>query len=466
MQCALRALVMPGVKGIFFSTSPPLVGTAAVLVASLRRIPTAYWAMDLNPDQLIAMGKLKESDWSARLLEAVNRFILMRTGLVVALDRFMAERLRARGVPDSKLVVMPPWPHEEHLDDMPPEKNPFRARHGLSGKFVVMYSGNHSPANPLKTLLEAAVRLRTTTRWCSCSSAEGWGSGRWSRTLASGAKNIVSLPYQPLAELGNSLSAADVHVVSLGDEMVGIVHPCKIYGAMTVGRPILFFGPRPSHVADLLDEHRIGERVAHGDVAAAVSSIQTLRGMDRATLARMGEVGRQVVRQRLSQKSLSREFCDHLERVFGRPTAESCKTADSFVCWRRFHTYPWRRRLRSSRKLYVAQTTFERLTSRRCAKCSNSGNSSVLTFCRDTFTRKFPISARCEEQPNGDRLTQCWECPAPTSAQSFDLAVIEALKADVSFFVDSTHTLAWRSFWSRATKMASSLPASLSAGAM
>ena len=87
---------------------------------------------------------------------------------------------------------------------------------------------------------------------------------------------------------------------------------------MTVGRPILYFGPRPSHVSDLLDEHRFGERVAHGDVAAAVNSIQTLRGMDRATLARMGEVGRQVVQQRLSQKSLSRQFCDHLERVFGK----------------------------------------------------------------------------------------------------------------------------------------------------
>ena len=36
--------------------------------------------------------------------------------------------------------------------------------------------------------------------------------------------------------------------------------------------------------------------------------------------------------------------------------------------------------------------------SRRCAKCSNSGNSSVLTFCRDTFTRRFPISARCEKR--------------------------------------------------------------------
>ena len=56
---------------------------------------------------------------------------------------------------------MPPWPHEEHIeDDRPDDAIPFGMKHGLVGKFVIMYSGNHSPANPLQTLLEAAVRLQ------------------------------------------------------------------------------------------------------------------------------------------------------------------------------------------------------------------------------------------------------------------------------------------------------------------
>jgi hypothetical protein len=33
----------------------------------------------------------------------------------------------------------------------------FRKTHGLEGKFVVMYSGNHSPCHPLDTLLDAAL---------------------------------------------------------------------------------------------------------------------------------------------------------------------------------------------------------------------------------------------------------------------------------------------------------------------
>jgi hypothetical protein len=318
VQCLLVALVTPDLKGIFFSTSPPLVGAAAALAGMLRRAPLAYWAMDLNPDQLIALGKLRESDLAARVLEWVNRFILRRASLIVALDRFMADRLRARHVPEHKLVVMPPWPHEEHIEAMEPDASPFRATHGLNGKFVIMYSGNHSPANPLTTLLDAAVRLKDddSLRFLFV----GGGSGKQeveSYIRQHRLTNAVSLPYQPLANLGSSLSAADVHVVSLGDDMVGIVHPCKIYGAMAVGRPIFYLGPQSSHIADLLEVNRFGWHIAHGDVNAAVRTIETVRSLPRDELRRMGATAKQLLQQRLSQAELSRRFCDDLERVFG-----------------------------------------------------------------------------------------------------------------------------------------------------
>ncbi len=317
-QCLLVALVTPDLKGIFFSTSPPLVGAAAAMAGMLRRVPLAYWAMDLNPDQLIAMGKLREGDLAAKLLERINRFILRRVSLVVALDRFMADRLRARQVPEHKLVVMPPWPHEDQIAGMRPEESPFRAEHRLNGKLVVMYSGNHSPANPLKTLLDAAVQSKNddSVRFLFV----GGGSGKQEVDAAirqHQLANVISLPYQPLATLGSSLSAADVHVVSLGDEMVGIVHPCKIYGAMAVGRPILYFGPEPSHISDLLSVERFGWRIAHGDTQTALQTLKALCTAPKDELCRMGQTAKNLLHQRLSQAQLSRQFCDHLERVFG-----------------------------------------------------------------------------------------------------------------------------------------------------
>jgi colanic acid biosynthesis glycosyl transferase WcaI len=63
--------------------------------------------------------------------------------------------------------------------------------------------------------------------------------------------NIKCLPYQPLAALSASLSAADLHIVVMGDPFVGIIHPCKVYNIMAVGSRMLYIGPKESHVTDL-----------------------------------------------------------------------------------------------------------------------------------------------------------------------------------------------------------------------
>jgi colanic acid biosynthesis glycosyl transferase WcaI len=327
IQSLFLCLTTPRLAGIFFSTSPPLVGLAASIANVVRRAPIAYWAMDLNPDQLIAMSKIGPRSFVAWTLEAVNGFILKRSKLIVALDRFMADRLRARGVPDAKMLVMPPWPHENHLEADAGE-NPFRVKHGLVGKFVVMYSGNHSPANPLRTLLDATTRFKTdeSIRFLFV------GGGIGKKEVESHIKdqnltNAISLPYQPLSELKYSLTAADVHVVSLGGDMVGIIHPCKIYGAMAASRPILYFGPRPSHITDLLDKHGFGWQTKHGDVEGAVNMIVAAKNTSASVLKRMGKEAQTVLRENLSQQFLCGRIVDAVEKAFGITSPHSLHVA-------------------------------------------------------------------------------------------------------------------------------------------
>lgn len=316
LQTVYRGLTDPGVAGVLFSTSPPMIGVGVTLVRMLRRLPTAYWAMDLNPDQLIALGKLKADAPLTRLIETVNRTILRNSDHVVALDRFMADRLRARVPLNGKLAVIPPWPHETFVEPVPHGVNPFRAHHDLRGKFCVMYSGNHSPSNPLTTLLQAACRLREEKDLQFLFVGGGLGKEEVESTIRrEDLKNIVSLPYQPLDALRYSLSAADVHVVSLGDDMVGIIHPCKVYGAMAVGRPVLYFGPRPSHVSDLLDQHDFGWHVVHGDVEGALRTLIEIKNTPPERLAEMGRTAQRVLRQSLGQGLLCGRMIDGVERV-------------------------------------------------------------------------------------------------------------------------------------------------------
>jgi len=318
VQCFFIGLFTPRVGGIFFSTSPPMIGFTASWLHLLRRVPIAYWAMDLNPDQLIVMGKIKQGGFLHRLLETVNRFILKNTAAVFVLDRFMAQRLKNRGEFQAKMYEDPPWPHEHVLEPVDPAANPFRREHGLENKFVFMYSGNHSPANPLDTFLEAARELHDNPIIRFVFVGGGLAKPRVETFIREHQlANVLSLPYQPLEKIKYSLTAADVHMVSLGEHMVGIIHPCKIYGAMAAGCPILFLGPSPSHVSDLLEQHPVGWRIPHGDTPGAVTVIRSIVDMPRSQRDQMGREAQRVLQENFSQKMLCTRFCERLESALG-----------------------------------------------------------------------------------------------------------------------------------------------------
>jgi glycosyltransferase involved in cell wall biosynthesis len=324
LQAIVRGWLTGRLAAVLVSTSPPMCSVAALLIAGLRRVPVKYWVMDQNPDQVIALGRITENGIAARCFNWLNRRILARADDVVVLDRFMAERVCQKRDVTEKLTILPPWPHEDVLETVPRDQNPFIKRHGLQEKLVVMYSGNHSIASPLTTLLDAALQLQGDPRFCFMFIGGGLGKQEVDQMIATRRPaNMVSLPYQPLADIKYSLSAADLHVVTLGESMVGIVHPCKIYGAMSVGRPILAFGPAPSHVSDLIDAYQIGWQIGHGDVDTTLERLRAVARMERRELLAIGAAGRTAVRTALSKTSLCGALCDVVERGLPRGTTET-----------------------------------------------------------------------------------------------------------------------------------------------
>ncbi len=328
VQAFVRGLFVRDLQGILVSTSPPMCSIIAVVISWVRRVPVTYWLMDMNPDQMIVLGKIKERSLPARVFEWINRRILSRARAVVALDRFMAERVLKKRDIRSKLEIMPPWPHDDLLEIVAHEGNPFREKHGLQGKFVVMYSGNHGPSNPIHTAIEGAKRLRHRPDIVFMFIGGGIQKKDVEAAIAAGATNIVSMPYQPLDQIKYSLSAADVHLVTVGNEIVGIVHPCKVYGAMAVARPVLLLGPSPSHVADLLEKHGIGWQASHGDVDGFVRMVETAAATPRAEREAMGRTAKHVVDHELGMSVLCRRFGDVVEWGVGNaPEASPAPSA-------------------------------------------------------------------------------------------------------------------------------------------
>jgi hypothetical protein len=187
----------------------------------------------------------------------------------------MKIRIQGKGIAAEKILVVPPWSHDDHVRFDRAGREEFRAVHNLSSKFVVMYSGNHSPCHPLETLLQAAERLADHEEIVFCFIGGGSEFRRvQERAQDRGMRNLLCLPYEPIEKLAASLSGADLHVVVMGDNYVGIVHPCKIYNVLAANRAFLYIGPAESHVRDILRQAGSGTYVsAHGDVDGVVANI-------------------------------------------------------------------------------------------------------------------------------------------------------------------------------------------------
>lgn len=316
LQAFLRAMCLGRIDKIVVSTSPPFAGFVGSLISRLRCAPLLWWVMDLNPDQMVAAGKLGPRSVLVQLFNWMNQKTVSQASRVVVLDDFMRSRLeRKHHNDDGKVRVIPPWSQAEPAEATIAMREEFRRRHGLQGKFVIMYAGNHAIQHPLDTLLDAAQSFATENNVIFLFIGGGAGKAVVENRIALGATNVRSLPYQPLDWLAASLATADLHVVSMGNDVVGIVHPCKIYGVMAVGRPILFFGPNESHAGRLVGPRRLGWRVAHGDVEAAVSAIREAIAMPPDELAECGARGAIAARESFSRAALIAALCDEVEQA-------------------------------------------------------------------------------------------------------------------------------------------------------
>lgn len=279
LSLALRLCFTPKQDIVVGMTLPPFMAFWSALFCRLKGGKHIYWVMDMNPDEAFAAGWLSEKSMIGKILFHLERWIFKQSVKIVALDRFMKDRIINRcDIEESKISVIAPWAHDEFIHPVDHAENSFRKKHGLGDKFVVMYSGNHSVCHPLETLLKAALHCRSDKQIIFCSVGGGVRTKEVERFKKENAlENILQLPYEPLERLAESLSAADLHITTMGNDYVGIVHPCKVYGILSVGRPFVLIGPRQSDMGEWMEQTGLGEQIEHGDVPGLVHAIEKVR---------------------------------------------------------------------------------------------------------------------------------------------------------------------------------------------
>jgi len=222
-------------------TDPPLLS----VVAALASKNVVNWIQDLFPEVAQALGIR-----APRVLRALRDWSLRRAKTNVVLGDWMAKRV-------PRATVIHNWAAVEDRQSCLSGQVRMPCLSGQAGlpvlhSFVVGYSGNLGRAHDVDTIV-AAIRMLPEVTFVFTG-----GGAKLDVIRSMNAPNVEIRPYVSRERLGESLSSADVHLVSLLPQLEGLIVPSKFYGVLAVARPVIFVGARDGELARIIDESSCG----------------------------------------------------------------------------------------------------------------------------------------------------------------------------------------------------------------
>lgn len=291
---------------------PLVVGPAA----RRRGVKLVYYLQDIYPDVVVALNFTSES-FITRTLRNMLKREYQRADQIIVLDEDMRARLVGWGIHPEKISIVPNW-IDCSLVQPNKTNNSMRAEWGVEDdELVVMHSGNMGMTQRLEVLVDSFA-----TREIPLDSRlflVGNGSKKsYLESHATGLRNVSFFDYQPKEKLGESLSAADLHVVSMDARITGCLAPSKLYGILASATPLLAIVPRNNAVWRFVEENGLGWCAEPGDVAGVVKAIRAASDLGRDKLREMGERGRVIALERFDREIC----CEQFERLAGLASVE------------------------------------------------------------------------------------------------------------------------------------------------
>jgi colanic acid biosynthesis glycosyl transferase WcaI len=271
---------LPRQDVIVAMTTPPFVVLAALLHQQLhRQTRVVLWSMDCYPDAAERFGELQPGGPVSRALRAVNRWAFRRVEVVVGLDAAMVDLLESQysaGPDRPRFVVIPNW---ERLSLFPSDAAPA----GWAGfdelpigdRTVVLYLGNTGVGHRFDTVLAAAAQLTDEAVFLFVGGGERWGALE-AEASALGLTNVVFRTYVPKEETPAVMAGADLALITLHDDALGVMSPSKLHANLAAGLPVLYIGPEGSNVDESITRFGAGRSLREGDTTGVVQAVRQL----------------------------------------------------------------------------------------------------------------------------------------------------------------------------------------------
>ncbi len=301
---------------------PPTLALAACVLSRIRRRPYIVKLTDLASDAAVATGILKEGVL-VRIARAIEGFAYRKADRVVCLCQPFIEKLSARGIDRSKLLLIPDWGDVQRVYPIPNAVAFRRANDFTSDQFLVMHTGNMGKKQDLLNVVRAAELSRNVPNlvWVLIGGGEELTAIEQAITQRK-LQNIRMLPLQPVEMMAEMYSAADVLLLHQKAAVVDSVIPSKLLTYMAAGRPVLAAASQFSETARTVERAECGVIIQPEDPSALVQAAAALRN-DPSAREKFGAKGRSYVQQHFTRERVLHEYDLLFSRYVDRRRADA-----------------------------------------------------------------------------------------------------------------------------------------------
>lgn len=269
---------------------------------------------DIQPDGAIELGYIK-NPLAIKVLQRQERLMYADAAHLVAIGENFRERLKAKGIPEEKISVLPNWVDAE--DIVPVDKiNPLRREWAIpDDKFVLLYAGTFGRIHGTEILLQAARLLASEPGVLFLMVGQGYDFERCREAVNSeNLTNVMVKEFVPRARLSELQSMADVSIVTLKQGFGHTSVPSKVLGYMSAGRGVLALADEDCDTALLINAAQCGAILEPGNVSALVQKIVALYA-NPALVKVWGENARRYLTAHLDVKVVPKRGVEIMERI-------------------------------------------------------------------------------------------------------------------------------------------------------
>ena len=313
---------------LLVTTAPPFLPIIAYLIHRLIGLSYVCVLYDLYPDIATGLGVVDSEHWIVNFWHRLNRAIWCNAEQIVVLSDSMKNRVLSNcpSLPSAKVSVIHSWADPNHIKPYAKQDNWFAKEHDLVEPFTVLYSGNIGRCHDVDTMVEAMNCLKDEPiQFVFIGGGAKQPALEEQIEMLGLSAKVKFLPYQEKKDLPHSLTACDLSLVSVSEDMGELVAPSKLYSALAAGRPIAAICSAQSYLNPLLAKMGCGATFENRQGQKLADYILYL-SRDRAMSEKLGAAGRAYMEQHFTPQTIAAQYADVLRNA---TNDDAIQTSDS-----------------------------------------------------------------------------------------------------------------------------------------